>query len=58
MLLTEWKFEDALRVREQEGIEIGEEKTLKQIEELIKQGVTDANEILKTIKNKHQVKQN
>jgi predicted transposase/invertase (TIGR01784 family) len=26
MLLTEWKFEDALRVREMEGIEKGIEK--------------------------------
>jgi len=54
MLLTEWKLEDALKVREEEGFERGErknkEETLKAVEELLKQGVTDAEEILKKLR--------
>ena len=36
MLLTEWKFEDALRVREQEGREEGEEKGKKKVAKTLK----------------------
>ncbi|MDR0307166.1 MAG: Rpn family recombination-promoting nuclease/putative transposase [Chitinispirillales bacterium] len=64
MLLKEWKLEEALKVREQEslekGIKIGKEEakeeakkeTLKELEELIKQGVTEASELLKKLSEK------
>ncbi|MDR0306400.1 MAG: Rpn family recombination-promoting nuclease/putative transposase [Chitinispirillales bacterium] len=59
MLVKEWKLEEALKIRELEGIErgieIGEErgkeKTLKELEELIKQGVEVA-ELLKKLQEK------
>ncbi|MDR2727943.1 MAG: hypothetical protein LBB56_02335 [Chitinispirillales bacterium] len=61
MLLTEWKFEDALRVRKQEGIEEGIEKgreegekkgreeTLKKLAELAEQGIVPP-ELVKILK--------
>ncbi|MDR0306334.1 MAG: hypothetical protein LBI42_05780 [Chitinispirillales bacterium] len=48
MLTKEWNLKDAVRV----GREEGREKTLEEIQKLIKQGITDANEILKMLEKK------
>jgi len=50
MLLTEWNWKDAEEVWREEGREEGEknnkEKTIKTVEEMLKNGVTNPEEIL------------
>ncbi|MDR0305975.1 MAG: hypothetical protein LBI42_03950, partial [Chitinispirillales bacterium] len=60
MLLTEWKFEDALKVREEEAWEAARkvtrketrEETLSEIEKLLKQGVTNTEDVLKELRKR------
>jgi predicted transposase YdaD len=46
MLLTEWKVEDALKIRLEEGVEIGVEKEARRIAQKMKARGTSINEIL------------
>ncbi|MDR2728941.1 MAG: Rpn family recombination-promoting nuclease/putative transposase [Chitinispirillales bacterium] len=58
MLLQEWNWEEALAVNKEEAYEEGREQgkaenkreTLKTVEEMLKKGVTDAEEILKILR--------
>jgi len=51
MLLTEWKLEDALKVREEETREVVEKNLQKNLEKILaEQGVADAEKILKELR--------
>jgi len=56
MVLTEWKFEDALRVREIEAKEEANKETFDKLEKLIKQGITSPEELVKALKKEMEQK--